>query len=106
MIVTVAGLEQFCGDMKRRYRSQPIVSDDPERHHTAFAEQLEGAALVDSGIIHRRDHLVTLAEVDPRRLVLDMVELRDGRTSYRLYELLPCPHSRPNYRMCPHCMGF
>lgn len=84
-IVKVAGLEQFVGDIKRRYRSTPAVSHDPERHHAAFAEQVEGATLVDSGIADQLQPLVDAWERDPRTLTADMVTLPDGRISYRVY---------------------
>lgn len=88
MIVHVDGLLQFVGHKKRMYRDPPRMSDNPEQHHAAFAEQLEDATLVDSGVTskHQAD-LVAGWEADPRTLVADMVTTRDGRISYRLYEI-------------------
>jgi hypothetical protein len=87
VIVRVSGIENFVGNIKARYRSGGIVTDAPEQHHAAFAEQLQDATLVDSGIGGRPADLVAQWEADPRTLVADMVALRDGRVSWRLYEV-------------------
>lgn len=86
VIVRVAGLERFLGDVKRCYRGI-VRSDDPEPHHAAFAENIQNATLVDSGIGGPQNELVAKWEADPRTLVADMIDLGNNLVSYRLYEV-------------------
>lgn len=91
MSVRVAGIENFVGNIKRRYRQRGAVSGDPMRHHVAFYEtNRTDGRVIDHAIVDEQawQALVTIWEADPRGLFADPVWLEDGRVSYVLYEAI------------------
>lgn len=88
MSVIVAGLEQFVGNIKARYRRRGAVSDDPEPHHKRFHDNhTDGMMLVDHGVVDEATwhSLVETWESDSRELLADPVWLTTGYVSYMLY---------------------
>lgn len=91
MSVRVVGIENFVGNIKRRYRHRGAVYADPMRHHFAFYEtnksdgRVVDHAIVDESTWHR---LVDTWEVDSRGLFADPVWLDTGCVSYVLYEVV------------------
>jgi hypothetical protein len=86
MLVEVAGIENFVGNIKQRYRLAPMT-DDADAHHDDFAEQLDGWLEVERGTTHDQADVVARLEADDRRLVADFLRTRSGLISYRVWAL-------------------
>ena len=85
----VDGIENFVGNIKRRYRQRGPVSDDPGAHHWRFYEtNRTDGKIIDHGVVTESQwhQFVDCWEHDPRQLFADPVWLTIGCVSYFLYE--------------------
>lgn len=46
------------------------------------------------------------ADAGRKRSAAEHAMMDMGWRWWRWLESLPCPHARPSWRMCPHCLGL